>query len=87
MEFTIADFKQVEGPVGEALFKKGVHDWLDGSNKSATKDDRVKTSVKYQVLCDDTAIIGVSKQENKATGEVQESTIKFKTQDMDNFFE
>ena len=86
MEFTIADFKQIEGPVGEALFKKGVHDWLEG-NKIASKNQRVEASVKYQVLCDDTAIIGVCKQENKATGEVQESTIKFKTQDMENFFE
>ena len=43
-------------------------------------------SIKYQVVCDDTAIIGVCKQENSATGEVLESTIKFKTQDMENFF-
>ena len=34
-------------------------------------------SKKNQVLCDDTAIVGVCKQENKTTGEVVESTIKF----------
>ena len=34
-------------------------------------------SLKYQVLCDQTAIIGVCKQENKTSGEVQESTIEF----------
>ena len=34
-------------------------------------------SLKHQVLCEETAIVGVMKQENKTTGEVQESTIKF----------
>ena len=34
-------------------------------------------SLQYQVLCDHTAIVGVMKQTNKATGELQESEIKF----------
>ena len=34
-------------------------------------------SLKYQVLCESTAIIGVCKQENKTSGEIQESTIEF----------
>ena len=33
--------------------------------------------MKYQVLCDTTAIIGVMKQADKVTGELIESTIKF----------
>ena len=31
-------------------------------------ESRVALSVEHQVLCDDTAIIGVCKQEDKATG-------------------
>ena len=34
-------------------------------------------SVKHQVICDVTAMVGVMKQENKATGEMQETIIKF----------
>ena len=34
-------------------------------------------SLKYQVLCDQTAIIGVLKQQDKATGEMQESIVNF----------
>ena len=34
-------------------------------------------SLKYQILCDETAIIGVMKQANKASGEMQETTIEF----------
>ena len=34
-------------------------------------------SIKYQVLCDETALVGVMKQTVKATGEVQETNIEF----------
>ena len=37
----------------------------------------MQTSLKYQVLCDETAIVGVMKQTDKSTGELQTSTIKF----------
>ena len=43
---------------------------------SLLKEEKEKMSIKYQVLCDETAIIGVMKQENKTTGEMQETTIK-----------
>jgi len=34
-------------------------------------------SIKYQVLCDDTAIVGILKQKKLSSGEMQETTIKF----------
>lgn len=39
-------------------------------------------SLKYQVLCDQTAIVGVMKQENKSTGEVKQVDIKFGTESL-----
>ena len=38
---------------------------------------QVQSSVKYQVLCDQTAIVGVLKQTDKQTGNLQTSTIEF----------
>jgi len=40
-------------------------------------DVKKELSLKHQVLCDETAIIGVLKQADKATGELRETTIKF----------
>lgn len=53
-----------------------VFNWLEYEGLRDEKQ-RVAASVKHQVLCDATAIVGVCKQENKTTGEVQESTIEF----------
>ena len=38
---------------------------------------KIEGSLKYQVLIDETAIVGVCKQEDKATGEMIESKIEF----------
>ena len=38
---------------------------------------QVQSSVKYQVLCDQTAIVGVLKQTDKSSGDLQTSTIEF----------
>ena len=75
----------IEGPAGQALFKLAIFNMLEDKTSSTARDKKIAASLKYQVLCDDTAIIGVCSQENKATGEVEESNIKFKTQDMENF--
>jgi len=34
-------------------------------------------SKKFQVLCEETAIVGVMKQSDKVSGELQETEIKF----------
>ena len=46
--------------------------------KEKTSEKRKELSLEYQVLSEETAIVGVLKQENKATGELQSSTIEFK---------
>ena len=38
-------------------------------------NDRVRASVKYQVLCDETAFVGVIKQKDKVTGQILKSSI------------
>lgn len=75
LNFARVDFKEITGEAGKALFKLGVFNWLE--NKGLEEAKRKEASLKHQVLCDITAIVGVCKQENKATGEVQETTIKF----------
>jgi hypothetical protein len=37
----------------------------------------IKNSVKYQVLCDQTAFVGIVKQKDKATGQMQEFAVEF----------
>ena len=74
LNFTKDDFKEVSGQSGEALFKKAVYEDIE---KSVSAQYKINLSTKYQVLCEETAIIGVLKEENKATGELQESTIAF----------
>ncbi len=43
---------------------------------SLSGKENVKLSVKYQVLSKETAMIGVVKQKQKATGEMREYTIQ-----------
>ena len=43
-----------------------------GQNKISAED-----SVKYQVLCDETAMVGVIKQKSKKTGKMEEITVTF----------
>ena len=54
-----------------AVFKK-----IEAEQDLAVKKE---LSLKHQVLCDETAIIGVMKQTDKATGELKETTIQFGT--------
>jgi hypothetical protein len=74
----------VGGSAGEALFKMAVF------NKIETEPDisvKKELSLKHQVLCDETAIIGVMKQTNKTTGELKETSIKFGKEALtDNMF-
>ena len=46
--------------------------------KEKSSERRKELSLEYQVLSEETGIVGVLKQENKATGELQSSTIEFK---------
>jgi len=46
-------------------------------NASLSKEAKIAASIKYQTLCDETALIGVIKQTEKATGEVKEFDVKF----------
>ena len=75
LTFSKVDFQKVEGPAAEAIFKMAVHNELQRGGKEESAE--IALSLKHQVICDKTAIVGVLKQENKTTGEVQESTIKF----------
>ena len=71
--FTRNDFTEIEGQAAESLIKSAAYQDLD----KLSGEDKVKMSVKYQVLCDATAIIGVMKQTDNVSGELQETTIKF----------
>ena len=74
LSFGPADFKRVEGDqAAQALIKLAAFQRLEKEKDT----QQVQTSLKYQVLCDQTAIVGVLKQTDKATGELQTSTIKF----------
>ena len=70
LEFTAANFKKVEGCSAEALFKMAAFNKIEKSQNEA----KVNLSIKYQVLCNETAIIGVLKQQDKATGSVSAMT-------------
>jgi len=54
------------------LFKMAAHEKL---NKLSGKEN-VDCSVKYQVLSNETAMVGVVRQNKKATGELVEYTIE-----------
>ena len=74
LQFAKEDFEQLEGSSAESLIKTAVHSELE---KMSDKEARVAMSVQYQVLCDETAIVGVQKQLNETTGEMEESTVNF----------
>ena len=74
--FTKDDFKEVTGEAAQTLHKMAVFNELE-SSRLESNQDKIDLSIKYQVLCDLTAIVGVQKQAHKATGELVESEIKF----------
>lgn len=57
------------------LFKMAVHSEIESDRTD--HGQKKMLSINHQVLCDLTAIVGVQKQADKATGELVESTIKF----------
>lgn len=59
-------------PEGSGLFSVAAR-WMIKCNKEG--NDRVRASVKYQVLCDETAFVGVIKQKDKVTGQMLQSSI------------
>ena len=72
----MVDFTKVENDqAAEALIKMAAWRMIE---KEKTSERRKELSLEYQVLSEETAIVGVLKQENKATGELQSSTIEFK---------
>lgn len=67
LEFDATAFRRVEGEAAsKALFKMAAHEAIK------TSSDVEPISVKYQVLCKKTAMIGVVKQKEKVTGELKE---------------
>ena len=74
LTFENRDFKQLEGDKADALFKMAIHNEIQ---KQESTEKKKELSVKHQVLCDETAMIGVLKQTEKATGELQETHIDF----------
>ena len=75
MRFGKQDFGLVaEGNKAEALFKMAVYNEIQMLDSEALKK---AMSIKHQVLCDQTAMIGVIKQMKKCTGELQETNVDF----------
>ena len=75
MEFNKNDFQRIEDiDIAKAVFKLAAFNKIQNSSSSHEKRD---LSIQYQVLCEETAIIGVKKQKNKSTGEVKESVVEF----------
>ena len=67
LECTANEFRKVgEGAASKALFKMAAHDLI------LKGKDVIPNSLKYQVLCEETAMIGIVKQKEKTTGEVKE---------------
>ena len=66
MQFPASEFRAVEaGSASISLFKMAAQDRI---NKQQTANLKEAISVKYQVLCDETALVGVIKETDPATG-------------------
>lgn len=74
LSFSKADFVEVEGEAAEALFKMAV---LDQIRSEPSTDAKKQLSLKHQVLCDETAMVGVIKMKDKASGELVETKVTF----------
>ncbi len=72
-----ADYKELTGHEAEALFKIAAHNEI---NEIHDDSQKVRLSLKYQVLSDQTAVIGVLKQKSIASGELEEVEVKFNLQ-------
>ena len=51
----------------QALFKMAAHDLIINGETSL----KVQNSIKYQVLCDETAMVGIMKTKDLVTGELK----------------
>lgn len=71
LQFSSAQFTQVEEGFG--LFNSAAKQLL----KKISGSEKVTHSIKYQVLCDETAFVGVVKQRDKASGELLDFSIEF----------
>ena len=60
--------------MAENVFKFAVFKKVQSADST---EDKVALSVKHQVLCDATAMVGVFKQENKSSLPSKEVVIKF----------
>ena len=74
MEFSKDEFQEVQGEEASNLLKMAAHFEIEKETDPAKQKE---LSLKYQILCDETAIVGVMKQKDKAAGEMQETTIEF----------
>ena len=75
-EYDKDSFTLVEGTQGESLIKLAVFEKLnklDPHNFQNKQLEQVELSLKYQVICKQTALIGVMKVRDKATGELIEA--------------
>jgi len=72
MQFFLDDFEKV--PADTGLFKMAANSMIE---RLTSTQDKILTSIMYQVLCEDTAMIGVTKQKIHATGETKSYTINF----------
>ena len=82
MTFRKDDFVQLEGEPGETIYKMAVFHMIQNE---ATKEDQKALSIEHQILCDETAIVGVLKQTDKATGEIAMSRIEFKKVQLNDY--
>ena len=61
-------FEKVEdSSTSMALFKMAAHDLITHGDASK----KVQNSIKYQVLCDETGMVGIMKTKNLVTGELK----------------
>ena len=73
LNFNKSDFAKVPEDFG--LFKIAARDQLNSNNLSHLS--KVELSKKYQVLCNETAFVGVVKQKDKVSGEMMQFAVEF----------
>jgi len=80
MQFTGLDFSEVTGEAGETLVKFAA---LKQIQATADVKQQVVLSLKYKVLCDQTAMVGVIKQDKKSIFDIREVVVKFESKQRD----
>ena len=75
IEVTKLDFTELTGESAIDLLKFAAFKMIQRTNYVAKK---IELSVRYQILCDETSMIGVIKQENKSTEQPKEVKFSFK---------